>query len=116
MIELEKNVRDNKMVPCTIDCYFSENVELKKSSSRDNEQLFSKRIAARKLLPIKKGCESIRDFDTYEIEIDRKGAKDIGIEGLGWVSFKAQGQTFRVYVPKGVSIYVSNTKVLLKKE
>ena len=52
----------------------------------------------------------------FMIEIDKKGAKDIGIEGLGWFSFKAQGQTFRVYVPKGVSIYVSNTKVLLKKE
>ncbi len=116
MVELEKNPKDNKLVPSTIDCYFADTVELKKSSARNNEQLFSKRISARKLYPIKKGCESIRDFDTYEIEIDMRGTKDIGIEGLGFISFKAQGQTFRIYVPKGVSIYVSNTKVLLKKE
>ena len=116
MVELVKGSRADKIVPCVVDCYFAESVDLKKAGSKNNEVLFEKKLAARKLFPMKKGCDSIRDFDTYEIEIDKKGRKDIGFEGLGWISFNAMGQTFRIYVPKGVSIYVSNTKVLLKKE
>lgn len=115
MIELQKG-RDGKVVPCNIDCYFADGVDIKKASSRDNASLFFKKIVSKKLKPTKKGYDSARDFDTYEVEIDKKGNKDIGIEGLGFISFKAVGQTFRVHVPKGVSIYVSNTKVLLKKE
>ena len=36
---------------------------------------------------------------------------DIAIEGLGWVTFKATGQTIRVIAPKGASIKESLSRI-----
>ena len=55
------------------------------------------------------------DFDAFETKIEEKGDRDIGIEGVGWISFHSTGQTFRVYVRKGVSLYSSNAKIKIKK-
>lgn len=50
-------------------------------------------------------------FDIYDIEVTEEGQRDIGILGLGWISFKGEGQTFRVTLPKGVFLYTSRAKV-----
>ena len=49
----------------------------------------------------------------YDVKIDQEGERDIGILGLGWISFKGNNQTFRVSVPKGVYIYTSRSKVII---
>jgi hypothetical protein len=36
---------------------------------------------------------------------------DISIEGLGWISFVAKGQTFRIMLPKGAALKESLSKV-----
>ncbi|MBQ4255339.1 MAG: hypothetical protein II721_05015, partial [Bacilli bacterium] len=51
------------------------------------------------------------DFDAFDIAVEEKGQRDIGIEGLGWISFQGNGQTFTVMVPKGVSVYTSRAKI-----
>lgn len=54
------------------------------------------------------------DFDAFDIDIEETGQRDIGIEGLGWFSFKASGQSFRLYVRKGVSLYTGTPKIKAK--
>ncbi|HBS03039.1 MAG TPA: ribosome biogenesis GTPase YqeH [Firmicutes bacterium] len=54
------------------------------------------------------------DFDAFETKIEEKGERDIGIEGLGWICFRSAGQTFRIYVRKGVSLYSGNAKIKIK--
>ena len=52
-------------------------------------------------------------MEVFDIEIKNGGGmyRDIGFAGLGWITFKATNQKFRVYVPRGVAIYTSRTKV-----
>ena len=55
------------------------------------------------------------DFDAFDIDVEETGQRDIGIEGLGWFSFPASGQSFRLYVRKGVSLYISTPKIKAKR-
>ena len=54
---------------------------------------------------------SANDADVFDLKVEEDTERDIGIEGLGWVSFKGNGQTFRIYVRKGVAIYTSRAKI-----
>ncbi len=54
------------------------------------------------------------DFDAFEISINETGARDIGIEGLGWICFTGKHQSFRIYVPKGVALYYNSAKLSLQ--
>ncbi len=51
------------------------------------------------------------DADAFDLKVDEETERDIGIEGLGWISFKGEGQTFRIYVRKGVALYTSRAKI-----
>ncbi len=51
------------------------------------------------------------DADAFDLKVDEQTERDIGIEGLGWISFKGNGQTFRIYVIKGVALYTSRAKI-----
>lgn len=55
------------------------------------------------------------EFDAYDFHITEEGNRDIGIAGLGWFSFKGNDQTFRIFVPKGVYVYTSRSKVINDK-
>jgi len=94
--------------------FFSKKVELHKAKSK-GEAVFFKKLAAGDLLPACPSISAPADFDAYDIGVEESGDRDIGIAGLGWISFIGEGQTFRVYVPKGVSIYSTRSKIKSKK-
>ena len=70
-------------------------------------------INKKSIKPTSKYLTSYDVFDMYDVKIDQEGERDIGILGLGWISFKGNNQTFRVSVPKGVYIYTSRSKVII---
>ena len=96
-------------------CYFHEKVQLKKVNAKKAENKFIQLIAHKSLKPSLSRIKSIKDMDVFEIEITESNLRDIGIQGLGWFTFIAKGQLFRIYVPHGVSVFTSRPKVHLKK-
>jgi ribosome biogenesis GTPase A len=100
-------IKGNKQL---IQGYFSEDVSFKKSTRHPDEG-FIKGIERGNLYPCSKSATALNAFDAFDIVVDEVGPRDIGIEGLGWINFKGDNQTFRVYVPKGVSVYTTRAKI-----
>jgi len=94
--------------------YFHDKVELKKVSGERFQDRFIQLVNRKLLSPSLSKIKSVHNLDCYEIKITEANERDIGIEGLGWFTFEAKGQTLRVYVPKGTSIYSSRPKVIQK--
>ena len=92
-------------------CYFADGVQLKKHSNRKAEESFVKAISKKAIKPCYSKIKTVKDMDVFEIKITESNYRDIGIQGFGWFNFLAKGQTFRIYVPKGVSIYTSRPKL-----
>lgn len=90
--------------------YFARKVELRTTKAKTESSYF-KKLANGDLLPYSASIVTPNDFDAYDIAVEEKGIRDIGIAGLGWISFEGEGQTFRVFVPKGVSIYTTRGKI-----
>lgn len=76
------------------------------------ESAFPRYIAKKGIYPKSNVVRSLKDLDVFDIEVEEKGDRSIGIEGLGWFSFLGRRQTYRIYVPKGVSVYTSRSKIL----
>lgn len=93
-------------------CYFHEHVGLKKMSSNHAEEKFIQLVLRKRLSPSLPRIHSAKDLNVFEITITETNSRDIGIQGLGWLNFKANNQTLRIFVPKGVAIYTSRPKVL----
>lgn len=90
---------------CEFTLYFSKKVQTRKMKADKGYEFFHLNIATRKLLPVSDKFTSYKDFDVYDFIMDKDNKiHDIAIEGLGWVSFKAEGQTLRVSFPRGLSI------------
>jgi 30S ribosome assembly GTPase len=109
-VELTKgeNKKENLQV------YFPNTVSLKKFSSLDKaEGDFEKGILKRVFTPTSALLRNVKDMDVIDIVVDETGSRDIGISGLGWFSFIGNKQSFRLYVPRGVSIYTSRSKIKL---
>lgn len=92
-------------------CYFSEGMQFKRHSNKKCEENFVKAIAKKAVKPYCSRIKSVKDLDVFEIKVTESNYRDIGIQGLGWFNFLAKGQTFRIYVPRGVSIYNSRPKI-----
>ena len=92
-------------------CYLANGIPLKKHSSRKCEEAFVAAIAKKAIKPACSRVKSIKDMDVFEIKVTESNYRDIGIHGLGWFNFLAKDQVFRIYVPKGVSIYTSRPKL-----
>jgi ribosome biogenesis GTPase A len=90
--------------------YFSDDVSFKKAGHHVDEA-FLKAIERGTVYPIDKNATALNAFDAFDIQVDEVGPRDIGIEGLGWITFKGDNQIFRVYVPKGVSVYTTRAKI-----
>jgi|GEM_PF-241914 ribosome biogenesis GTPase A len=107
----------------SITAYFPPSVELRKvAPEKDLDSVFAEAIApkakgfkhlmsASKISPTTPLVSGIKDMDAFDLRIAERGQRDVGIAGLGWVSFKGAGQTFRIYVPKGIGVYGSRAKV-----
>lgn len=91
--------------------YFSRRVDVKRISSRRTDYIFNKVLTKKNITPCSKNLNSLADFNTYEINITEHEGRDIGIQGLGWISFMGNNQTFRVSVPKGVGVYSCRAKI-----
>lgn len=94
-----------------IRCYFADGVQLKKHSNRKAEEAFVKAIAKKAIKPCHSKIKTVKDMDVFEIKITESNYRDIGIQGFGWFNFLAKDQTFRIYVPTGVSIFTSRPKI-----
>jgi hypothetical protein len=87
-------------------------VSLKKAAIRkDLGGAFQKYLAHGQIKPTSHLVRSLKDMDIFDFSIEETGSRDLGIAGLGWINFVGAEQTFRLYVPKGVSVYGSRCKV-----
>lgn len=96
-------------------CYFHDKVQLKKVNAKKAENKFVELVSHKSLKPSLNKIKSIKDMDVFEIAITESNLRDIGIQGLGWFTFLAKGQLFRIYVPHGVSVFTSRPKIHIKK-
>ena len=92
--------------------YSAEAVETRKVSLKKLDEYINENNARRSVRPVSERLVSFLDYDMFEyaMENDKKW-HDIAIEGLGWLSFVAQGQIVRVRLPKGVAIRESLAKI-----
>ncbi len=90
--------------------YASKNVDLYVRSGNP-EKFFSKALETQIMKPSSEYLNDISEFDTYDIEVTEEKNRDIGISGLGWISFIGNKQVFRIIVPKGVFVYTTRSKV-----
>lgn len=96
-----------------LNLYFRPQLTYKKysTSKKTAADQFIAAINKGSLTPSLKEVQSIKDFDVYEVKVDEYNQRDIGIGGFGWFSFIGHNQTFKIYVPKNVSIYTSRVKI-----
>lgn len=90
--------------------YINEDVTVFKTISgrfSSNEYKIKKGIC----VPLSKTISSTLDLDAFDIEINESGRRDIGILGLGWISFEGNKQKLRIFVPKGTFIYNTRSKI-----
>ena len=92
--------------------YSAEGIETKKVSIKKLDETINENNVRRFLRPVSERLVSFLDYDLFEygMENDKKW-HDIAIEGLGWLSFVAQGQIIRVRLPKGVAVKESQAKI-----
>ncbi|MCQ3034672.1 MAG: hypothetical protein MJ248_00350 [Bacilli bacterium] len=93
------------------DLYFSSSIEYLKRPSDVAVNKFIKKIQKGIVKPANKSIKSLKDLDVYEIKVSEINRRDIGIQGLGWLSFEGKNQIFRIYVPHNVAIYKSRAKI-----
>ncbi len=94
----------------TINVFVSDKVTVDKTRFNDVRSAQNK-IKKKKVYPLSSTLKTLTDFDAFDIEIKEEGNRDLGILGLGWISFKGNNQIFRVYIPKGVYIYTTREKI-----
>ena len=96
----------------TYKLYTAEAVETRKVSIKKLDDEINDNNVRRSIRPVSDRLVSFLDYDMFEyaMENDKKW-HDIAIEGVGWLSFVAQGQIIRVRLPKGVALKESLAKV-----
>ncbi len=95
----------------TLTIYTSEKVEVYKTHF-SNINSAKNRVIKGKIKPISSTIKDFSDFDGFDVEVTEEGNRDIGILGLGWISFKANKQKFRIFIPRGTYIYTTREKVI----
>ena len=95
-----------------LDLYFNDHIQIKKNiiKIKNIDERFINTLNKKLIKPIYNKIHSIKDLDIYDIFLDGKEKKDIGILGLGWISVNPYDTKLRIYVPKGVSIFVGEEK------
>ena len=92
--------------------YSAEAVETRKVSLKKLDDEINENNVRRSVRPVSERLVSFLDYDMFEFAMENdKKWHDIAIEGLGWLSFVAQGQIVRVRFPKGVAIKESLAKI-----
>lgn len=93
-----------------VSCYFSDSIQIKRNYVKLNslDDAFIKLINKKILKPSMNRINSVKDLDVYEMHLNK--TQDIGILGLGWINVKTNNAKIRMCVPKGISIFVNDTK------
>lgn len=101
----------------TFTCYFAPKVGLKSVSPKnDMTALFQKYIKNKALKPCVDWFKCQNDSDVFDFQLEEDGPRDIGIAGLGWVSFDGvKGDIYRLYVPRDIGAYASRAKIIKEK-
>ena len=94
-----------------IKAYFAEGVTLFKGKASRINETFLRKAEAGAYKPSSRAISDMSDFDAFDLTVDEIGSRDIGVAGLGWIAFVGAGQTWRIYVPKNVSIYHTRSKI-----
>ena len=98
--------------PTPFKFYCAEGVEIKKLSASKVEDFIEENNKKRFLRPVSERITNFRDYDFFEYAMENDNEiHDISIEGLGWISFPAKGQTIRVMFPKGSALKESLGKL-----
>ena len=93
--------------------YAAEGVEVKKIKSIHINEVNEENARKRNVRPYSENLTDFTDYDVFEYTMENDGKfHDIGVYGLGWFTFPAKGQVFRITVPKGVAIkeYISKVR------
>ena len=94
-----------------VKCYFAAPVTLTKSRGKNLDAFFRKASTGSLVPTLAKQPVVLADFDAFDISVEEVGPRDIGIAGLGWISFEGDLQKWRVFTPKNVAIYVTRAKI-----
>ena len=94
----------------SLKCYFSDLLEIKVKRG-DPIKIFENILLTGNQTNTSYKYRNINDFDAYDFEITESGSRDIGILGLGWISFNGDNQKFRIFVPKGIYVYSTRSKI-----
>lgn len=103
---------DGKSTPANF--YVSSSVNLK-YRRWDSEKHLKYILYKQNNKPCSGNFVSPNEFDAYDFHITEEGNRDIGISGLGWFSFIGNDQIIRVFVPKGVYVFTTRSKVINDK-
>lgn len=102
-------LKEGKRTPVYLYC--KDELRVSTFSMKHLDDNFFGKIKSQKMKVFDPAHSSSNDFDAFELTVTEKGDRDIGIEGLGWISFEAGAQVFALLVPKCVSIYTSRAKI-----
>ena len=91
--------------------YASNMVEIKRASLINADKTFDSLVVHNKIRPTSKIVRAFADLEAFELAVADKGKIDVGIVGLGWVSFVGNKQNIRVLAPKGIMVYVLPSKI-----
>ncbi len=84
-----------------ITVFVSPEVDIHRGKIANFEAIKKNLIDKRRIKPISK---MINGYEIHTIKEDKETKQDIIIAGLCWVSYKGNGQVFKVYAPKGVTV------------
>lgn len=92
--------------------YFSDLIETKKVKEEKLDSYFKTNLIKRELRPVSERLQSFLNFDLFKYELDEdNNYHEIGIKGLGWISFKPKKQEIRILVPRGCGITEGKSRI-----
>lgn len=98
--------------PTKVKLYVADEVEFKKINSNKVREFMINNIIKRSLRPVSDRFRDFQQYDLFQYTMeDDNLLHDISIEGLGWISFVAKGQTIRVILPRGTAVKESLSKI-----
>ncbi len=96
----------------TFKIYTAEGVENKVVAEPKFNAFLNENRIKRSLRPVSDYLKDFSDFDMFDYTLDNDWQnRDIAIEGLGWVSLVAKGQTIRVLVPHNCGVKETKAKI-----
>ena len=94
-----------------VKAYFASGVTIAKGRAVRINETFLRKAEAGAYVPSSAALTSASDFDAFDLTVDETGSRDIGVAGFGWICFHGAGQTWRIYLPKNVSLYHTRSKI-----